>query len=398
MTQKNWPLDKSRKLLESYLYIASRSVDFLAVGLGQVEAFEAKLELGASVGLLGRFLEDLEQRVRQIHPGFGIRIWDPAFASQFNTLINNMRTDADICSAGAIVMSFFKNSIETSISSIDCVLDQPTHFLLKRAHAGCFDDVEVPSQAWTLTLGPVCVDYDERAVIPFLHSIPRRPSTVVLDSQPYLIKKDSQGRGDDLTTSQEALKRFLHFVAMEIEFSAMELCGKTIAMHREMPLAFKCDFARQIHDETRHAIAVWNRLREIGGYLGEFPYSQRLWKCFNMGQNLAQRLALQNIVMEGNAFENGLSLEAELTQAGDAETCRIWEFLNMDEMSHVQYGNKWLLHLTGHNESEYARQVLLASRNLRISIPREGTKLDVTARMDAGFPASFLDHLQKVKA
>src|SRR2546429_9590626 len=81
---------------------------------------------------------------------------------------------------------------------------------------------------------------------------------------------------------------------MNNETGAIEIAAQCLVDFPEAPWELRMHLARQCWDESRHVAGLYRRLREIGGYKGEFPIS-----CFEGGvtcslDTLAARLGPQN--------------------------------------------------------------------------------------------------------
>src|SRR5437870_8085154 len=81
---------------------------------------------------------------------------------------------------------------------------------------------------------------------------------------------------------------------MNNETGAIEIAAQCLVDFPEAPWELRMHLARQCWDESRHVAGLYRRLREIGGYKGEFPISCFEWCVTCSLDTLAARLALQN--------------------------------------------------------------------------------------------------------
>jgi hypothetical protein len=88
--------------------------------------------------------------------------------------------------------------------------------------------------------------------------------------------------------------------------------------------------------------SLYRRLREIGGYKGEFPISNFEWNVTCMLDSLAARLALQNRTFEAGELDLLGQLPAKWRAVGDNATADVLESILADEITHVRFANQWL--------------------------------------------------------
>lgn len=161
----------------------------------------------------------------------------------------------------------------------------------------------------------------------------------------------------------EGRVRLLHIALINLEIPAIEVCARIIAEFPEAPWELKLDMARQIWDEARHAVMCRDRLLELGGRLGQFPYHHKVWEQAMAGtlqaapgeaadpaarrRRLAERFVTTQRIHEGNGLDQTLLARETLLAVGDPVTARIMDFICADEVNHVRYGNRWIEELTG---------------------------------------------------
>src|SRR5262249_31771822 len=88
---------------------------------------------------------------------------------------------------------------------------------------------------------------------------------------------------------------------MNNEIGSLEIAAQCLADFPGAPWELRMQLARQCWDETRHSELLYSRLRELGGYKGEFPVANLEWTVTCMLDSLPARLAVQN-----RTFEAGL--------------------------------------------------------------------------------------------
>ena len=129
---------------------------------------------------------------------------------------------------------------------------------------------------------------------------------------------------------------------MNNETGAIEIAAQCLADFPEAPWELRMHLARQCWDESRHVASLYRRLREIGGYKGEFPISNFEWTVTCALDSLAARLALQNRTFEAGELDLLGQLPAKWREVGDERTAEVLESILADEITHVRFANQWL--------------------------------------------------------
>jgi uncharacterized ferritin-like protein (DUF455 family) len=136
---------------------------------------------------------------------------------------------------------------------------------------------------------------------------------------------------------------------MGVEITTIEACSRTIIEFPEMPWEFVMDMARQNWDEARHAMTFYIRFHELGGKLDQYPITHKLWRM-STGQPLAVRLGVHQRIGEWHGVDGALWHAEQFRKRGDLVTARIFDYVALDEITHVRFGNKWITYLVGTEE------------------------------------------------
>lgn len=129
---------------------------------------------------------------------------------------------------------------------------------------------------------------------------------------------------------------------MNNETGAIEIAAQCLVDFPEAPWELRMQLARQCWDESRHVASLYRRLRQLGGYKGEFPISNFEWTVTCALDTLAARLALQNRTFEAGELDLLGQLPAKWREVGDEGTARVLESILSDEITHVRFANQWL--------------------------------------------------------
>jgi uncharacterized ferritin-like protein (DUF455 family) len=140
--------------------------------------------------------------------------------------------------------------------------------------------------------------------------------------------------------------KLLHVFYTDLELATIEACSRLIVEFPAMPWQFVVDMARQCWDEARHAEAFRTRLLQLGGRLGTYAMSCALWDMA-AGEPVDVSLAVQQRVGEWIGVDGAIWQAQQLRFGGDEITSELFEFVALDEITHVSFGNKWLRSVAG---------------------------------------------------
>ena len=133
---------------------------------------------------------------------------------------------------------------------------------------------------------------------------------------------------------------------MNNETGAIEIAALCLADFPDAPWDLRMALARQTADECRHADLLHRRLKEMGGFKGEFPVANFEWGVTGLIDNLPGRLAVQNRTFEAGLIDLLGVLRDRWRAEGDHRTADMLETILADEITHVRFANRWIKRLT----------------------------------------------------
>jgi len=234
--------------------------------------------------------------------------------------------------------------------------------------------------------------------VPYAEEFTLRPILVDLPARDARFKPLEPGkkmpRAKPLETP-EGRVRLLHIALINLEIPAIEVCGRMIAEFPEAPWEMKLELAHQIWDEARHAILCADRLQELGGQIGQFPYHHKVWEHSIAGATLPERFMTTQRIHEGNGLDQTLMARDALAAIGDQATSQIMDYIMADEVLHVRSGIYWVERFL---PSEADRAALLRKVEERLGIAAvAGPPLNREGRRKAGFSEVELDWLAAMR-
>lgn len=195
--------------------------------------------------------------------------------------------------------------------------------------------------------------------------------------------------------SPEGRVRLLHIALINLEIPAIEVCGRMIAEFPDAPWEMRLDLAAQMWDEARHAVLCADRLQELGGRLGQFPYHHRVWEHSIAGPTLAERFITTQRIHEGNGIDQTLLAREALAEVGDLASSQIMDYILADEVMHVRSGLTWTERIIP--EPEERKAVLRLVEERLGTQATGGPPLNREGRRRAGFSEVELDWLTSLR-
>jgi uncharacterized ferritin-like protein (DUF455 family) len=386
------PIDRTRATLKSLMYLFCRLQDICANHLlNALPSIHDKIQMSSVLGEIAALARLASTRLGEVDPTDP----RPAASAFFVTSFDRhhlCRTRKDsFCSVGETLNLVRWLASEYLLAS-DGLRDAPTHFLLALVLART-DVLSVPLPK-TIAAFPER-SFDDTVTAPTLlrytgsecllptPNTPLRATTLPIQNE---VKKS------DLDVSQptDSMAEFLHFVLTDVEIGAIEVCAAALCDNRYMPLEFKFDMARQIWDEGRHAGLFQRQLAKIGGTESDFDTKHVVWERSRRAASLAEVLAIQQLLQEGDSVDRNMEFAERLRMADNGELADVLDFVNIDEYQHCRIGNRWLTHLIGEDEEPYVALMNVASEKAGIPFPGRGPAYAWT-RKSAGFPPWFIE-------
>ena len=401
--EKDGELIKSQRARElknyisAYIYSLLRSLEFEACWLISCKNSDFKILLGEKMGWDARFIEALHTRMFEKLTLAYIPKVGGDYSQNFDHA-KSLKTESEIAAFLYALSQDFYSHIQNYLNHSDMIADAPTYLTLRhlltdltdvlnQLHSWIDQDVKIYS------LSQPCdtvVYYSGREEMPVIPSFPGRAPHLQFSDTSIVIHQSYA----DLMTDNEKLRRFSHYVYVDVEIAAMEVCAKNLVVYRWMPLDFKLDMARQIWDEARHARIMRRLLGSIGGKEGDYTYSAKVWKKCEKGSNLAERLAIQQVFQEGNALESNFLLTEAFSTSSHNEMAYYMDCINADEAVHVRIGNVWMQYLLHGNYDNYRATIEKAVALINATLS-SNVVVNHTARNISAFPSDFVTTLEE---
>jgi len=163
---------------------------------------------------------------------------------------------------------------------------------------------------------------------------PERPELVPPQALPRRGLNSARGR-----------RALVHAIA-HIEFNAINLALDAVYRFRDLPAAFISDWLLVAAEEARHFRMLARRLTELSSAYGAFAAHNGLWEmAVRTDTDALERMALVPRVLEARGLDVTPGMIERLAAAGDAETVRLLQVIQREEIGHVAIGSYWFRHL-----------------------------------------------------
>lgn len=137
-------------------------------------------------------------------------------------------------------------------------------------------------------------------------------------------------------------RSFIHAIA-HIEFNAIKLALDIAYRFRGMPEQFYADWVYVANDECKHFKLLCDHLVHYDCEYGDNPSHDGLWSmAVKTENNLVARLSLVPRYLEARGLDVTPDMLNKLYAQKDTATAGILEIILEDEVTHVEYGTKWL--------------------------------------------------------
>ena len=172
----------------------------------------------------------------------------------------------------------------------------------------------------------------------------------------------------------EVARREMVHRHMTNEITSLDIAADCLAEFPDAPWELRMELARQCWDESRHVRALHRRLRELGGFKGEFPISTLEWNVTCALDNLPGRLAAQNRTLEAGAMDVVKGLSRAVRATGDGGTADVLDGILADEVHHVRFANRWIRRM-----ADQDRRVLMKVASAVCFLAEANSKFQVRA-------------------
>jgi uncharacterized ferritin-like protein (DUF455 family) len=142
--------------------------------------------------------------------------------------------------------------------------------------------------------------------------------------------------------SEAGKRSFIHAIA-HIEFNAIKLALDIAYRFKGMPKQFYVDWLYVANDECKHFELLCEHLKNYDCEYGDIPSHDGLWgMAVKTEHDLVARLSLVPRYLEARGLDVTPAMLDKLYAQKDTASAAVLEVILEDEVTHVEYGSKWL--------------------------------------------------------
>lgn len=187
--------------------------------------------------------------------------------------------------------------------------------------------------------------------------------------------------------------RILHGFANH-ELQAVELFAWALLAFPDAPSGFRRGLLGVLVEEQGHVRLYLDRLRALGGRLGDQPVSGYFWSKVADFEAPIHFVCAMSLTFESANLDHSLEYAAAARAAGDRETAGILERIHAEEIGHVGFGWHWLGRLRPERaETLWETYAAHLKWPLHPALAR-GRCFDRRGREAAGLDADFIERLE----
>lgn len=357
-------ISESTVELKLLLYVLLKLQDLKCLWLIKSTDLSEKSKIGLSIGYEKELIPQIHARIVQLFNPNTTPLEPEAFEKNIDSLLEN-RSIAEACK---ILQVSLLQYVSISLNSVCELADEPSKIALQQCEAALLKGLKTigyPKNQDNLI--NIVRSKQQNTIKPLdklaLPELPGRPNNM----------RHFNGREAVLPSDSEEIKlaKFLHSIAINIEICAMEVCCYNIVKYAEMPIEFRTDMAQQIWDESRHYILLKDYINKYFKVsIGDYSYNFDVWEMHQCGSNLAEQLAIEQVIQEGDAIGNNVKLIHQLQHRGMHRELQVLiEYINADESMHTKNGNKWLNFICDREDIDYMQTLFTTAEKINKAIP-----------------------------
>lgn len=388
-------LAASKRELSTIGYGLRRLVDMESAWITLFPEYGDKTSIGLGVGYTAQALEAVTRRLNEQNT---IEVEYISHSAGLVDAFDDIAGERELDKVRRFVVSTtggLMRAAQSLDAEVDSLYDEPTRWTLREVANRLADTLKMlDERRWHSGAEYLAINASLGSAIKWTpHSA--RPSVSDQPARPPALKRSDANTlltpMPELLDTVDGRRRFVHFIYADIEIPAAEICARNILDYgSEMPLQFLYDMARQCSDEARHAIMAAEMLDEYGGVLGEYTHTDRVWWAYTTGANLAEKLAIEQIIGEGNGLDAAELAMAQFRERGLDSLLRYYEFLQADETVHCAFGNRWIRHLVGDDEGAFNAVIEAGLMKSGLRMPGSAP-VCIPVRQAAEFSDAFIE-------
>lgn len=229
---------------------------------------------------------------------------------------------------------------------------------------------------------------------PRAFAAPRAPIRLRAPGRPPELRvapRAPKAPGPDAMRAPERRAALVH-TFLHHELQAAELMCWAALAFPGAPDAFRHGLIGIARDEVRHMALYADHLASLGSYVGAFPVRDWFWQRIPDAPSPAHFVAAIGMGLEGANLDHAARFTDRFRAVGDARGAEIEARIGAEEIPHVRFALTWFERFTGGVDFDAWAAHLPPPLS---PLLMRGAPIARDARLAAGFPAAFIDALDR---
>ena len=180
------------------------------------------------------------------------------------------------------------------------------------------------------------------------------------------------------------------------ELLAVEIMAYTLLAFPEAPSNFRLGLAHTLREEQGHVALYMKQMKRLGVQFGDCPLYRHFWKHTSHIQTPLHYVSMMSLTFEMANLDFAPIYGKSFSQAGDEESAHLMATILKDEISHVNFGWRWLKRFKESEASEWEAWEKTLEDTLLTPKRAKGFYLHEEPRKKAGISSECIAKLKEL--
>jgi len=174
------------------------------------------------------------------------------------------------------------------------------------------------------------------------------------------------------------------------ELLAVEIMSFVLLAFPDAPSTFRRGLAYTLKEEQGHVRLYMARMKALGIQFGDLPLFRHFWKHIPHIQSPLHYISMMSLTFEMANLDFAPMYGQSFARHGDQESAALMATILKDEISHVQFGWRWLQRLKPAHQTEWEAWEQALTNTLLTPKRSKGFVLHELHRQQAGIPEEWI--------
>lgn len=180
------------------------------------------------------------------------------------------------------------------------------------------------------------------------------------------------------------------------ELLAVEIMAYTLLAFPEAPKTFRRGLAHTLREEQGHVRLYMKQMKRLGVQFGDLPLYRHFWKHTPFIQSPTHYVSIMSLTFEMANLDFAPMYGKSFAHFGDNESAELMATILKDEISHVQFGWRWLKQFNQGGESDWDVWEKTLASTLLTPKRAKGFLVHEAPRQNAGIPRDWIEKLKSL--